>query len=110
MTFELIPSLVQNLVKHCDGWIIGEAAEPEAPTLVEHYQVIIPPQYWEQAAGYIPKKIKLNELGGLELMIEDVKITMWTGDIHQMFTSQLFTFAWHPKSDVRIIRLNKEDM
>jgi hypothetical protein len=106
------PPLVEQLTKHCDGWIVGEAAEPDNDS-PQHFEVYIPPQHWGHASGYIKsKKISLNPLGGIQIKSTRDKrlITIWTGDMNEIFATDIFTFAHHPNSGVRIIRLNKEDM
>ena len=96
------PDLVTKLTNLCGGWIVGSSADP-AVTEPRDYDVYIPMKSWLEACNYIPKDAKINRMGGFKCISEGKEVDVWTGDISD-FLTDYFTFAYQPKSGVRIKR------
>lgn len=95
------PDLVRKLVSVCDAWIVGSACSQEKP---RDYDVYIPMKYWKEACRLIPKKVKVNTLGGFKCMSDGCEVDVWTGDINDFLSSNYFKEAYHPESGIHIIR------
>jgi hypothetical protein len=79
--------------------------------------VLIPFRGWQKAAQFVPLKAKPNTFGGWKftvnewtgeglpvggLMLRDVEIDLWPGDLDAYMMSALAIWAWHPVSGIRI--------
>ena len=97
------PELVTKLTTLCGGWIVGSAANPNELT-PKDYDVYIPLKYWMEASNYIPKDSKINRMGGFKCVSDGVEVDVWTGDMNDFLSSDYFSYAYHPKTGVRIVR------
>ena len=98
------PELVTKLTTLCSGWLVGSSANPDI-TNPRDYDVYIPMKFWLEASSYIPKEAKINRMGGFKCISEGVEVDVWTGDINDFLSSDYFSFAYQPKTGVRIGRI-----
>jgi len=98
------PKIVTKLTTLCDGWLVGSSADMsnENP---RDYDVFIPIDKWLEASNYIPQDSKINRLGGFKVICEGKEVDVWTGQMENILQSNYFSYAYHPKSGVRIMRI-----
>ena len=98
------PELVTKLTSICDGWLVGSSADPNVSE-PRDYDVFIPFKYWREASNYVPKDAKVNRMGGFKCISEGVEVDVWTGEMSDFLQSNFFSFAYNPKTGVRITRI-----
>jgi len=98
------PKIVTKLTTLCDGWIVGSSANPDNIN-PRDYDIFIPIDKWLEASNYIPQTAKINRMGGFKLKCEGIEIDVWTGKMETILASNYFTYAYHPKTGVRLIRI-----
>lgn len=98
------PELVTKLTTLCDGWLIGSSANPSVE-LPRDFDVFIPLKHWLLASNFIPKDAKINSLGGFKCVSGGIEVDVWTGNFEDIVSSNYFSFAYQPKTGIRINRI-----
>lgn len=97
-----LPDIVTKLTFHCDGWLIGSSADPSNYS-PRDYDVFIPINNWGKASILIPKNAKINTFGGFKFKDKQGnEIDVWTGEMSNFLNTVQFSFAYHPRSGVRL--------
>lgn len=101
------PKLVGTLVTLFDAWIVGSGADPTVdPTTVHDWDVMVPYRNWPKAALVIPKDAKVNTFGGWKCTCQGRSVDVWPDDLDTVLNSHLNLYAWHPRSDTRLMRFD----
>jgi len=98
------PKIVTKLTTLCDGWLVGSSADLENNN-PRDYDVFIPINKWLEASNYIPQDAKINSMGGFKVICENIEVDVWTGKMEDFLASNYFTYAYNPKTGVRIARV-----
>jgi len=98
------PKLVTKLTTLCDGWLVGSSANLDVKK-PRDYDVYIPIDKWQPASNYIPLDAKINTMGGFKVICEGVEVDVWTGKMEDFLSSNYFTYAYNPKTGIRIARV-----
>lgn len=107
MDLKHAPSLVRKLAMNYEAWIVGSAANHTTKELPRDWDVVIPITHWEQAASLIPSSAKPNTFGGWKCISDGMEVDVWPGDLGRLLTNSLTSFAWHPRSGVRISKYSE---
>ncbi len=99
----VLPSLVCKLTHAHEAWVVGSAANPEADhATVRDYDVLVPLTHWQNAAMLIPVDAKPNTFGGWKCVSEGREVDVWPGDLASLMTNRAASWAWHPRTGVRL--------
>lgn len=100
------PKIAVYLIEHCDAWVVGSAANPDAKP--RDIDLIIPWPKWLQAATYIAieKNVRPNTFGGWKVSTtslsgNDIDLDVWPDDLSSILSKSMSKYIWHPKSDTR---------
>lgn len=105
-----LPFTVRNFVTFHDAWIVGSAALPLLDNKrLRDIDVMIPYHCWAAAAGLIPNNAVKNTLGGWKYTEDDVTVDVWPDTLDHLASSSMFYAAWHPHSNIRIVRLETSE-
>lgn len=95
------PELVTKLTVLCGGWLVGSSANPNVSE-PRDYDIFIPNKFWLEASNLIPKDAKMNRMGGWKCISEGIEVDVWSGEMSDFLASSHFSFAFNPKTGVRI--------
>ena len=98
------PNIVTKLTTLCDGWLVGSSADIEVEN-PRDYDIFIPIDKWLLASNFIPRDAKINRMGGFKVICEGIEVDIWTGKMEDFLDSNYFSFAYKPKSGLRIVRV-----
>ena len=98
------PKIVTKLTTLCDAWLVGSSADLNNKS-PRDFDIFVPIDKWLEASNYIPQDAKINSLGGFKVICESIEVDIWTGKMETFLASNYFTFAYHPKTNVRISRI-----
>jgi len=96
--------LITKLINNHDAWIFGSAADPENIN-PRDYDIFIPVNEWHTACLLIPSDFKINTLGGFKIIDDNKEVDIFTGNFNEFITRNFFKYAFHPKTNIRIIRI-----
>lgn len=100
------PKLVCALCYGHDAWIVGGAARQEDP---RDYDVIVSFEEWKGAAFLIPPDAKPNTFGGFKCPTpEGIEVDVWPSDLAKMMAQDEVRHLWHPKTNFRWSRQEKD--
>ena len=106
----VLPSLVCKLTHAHEAWVVGSAAKPDADhATVRDYDVLVPLTHWQNAAMLIPEDAKPNTFGGWKCVSEGREVDVWPGDLAWLMTNRAASWAWHPRTGVRLSVHNAGD-
>lgn len=88
MKKEKLPTLVRKLCYHCDGYIVGGAADYILghTDKVKDYDVIVPFNNWKLACSYTTSNTEINSFGGFKQKSDGFKVDFWTDDVINVLT------------------------
>lgn len=98
-----MPALVRSFCFSNEAWVVGGAANfllGFGADLPRDWDVLVPFWQWGVACRSIPEGSLTNSHGGVKLVVGDVRIDVWGGDVG-WFLSQVPTYpamAVHPKT------------
>ena len=93
-----LPPFVKFLTHNCDSWIIGGACLEENP---KDFDIFVPLKNWEIACNFLhDKDVTINSLGGIKYFdsYSNKNVDIWTGNMENFLSSDLFKIAIHLKS------------
>lgn len=100
-----LPKLVSKLCYGHGAWIVGGGARQLNP---KDWDVVVPFGAWKQAAMLIPTDSKPNSFGGWECTEKGMPIDIWPCDLGLLMTHDMVTDLWHPLTDARFTRKQKQ--
>jgi len=98
------PKIVTKLTTLCDAWLVGSSADLECEN-PRDFDVFVSIDKWQAASGYIPQNAKINSFGGFKIVCEGKEVDVWTGRMEDFLANNAFSFAYHPKTGVRIMKV-----
>lgn len=98
-----LPKLVTKLCYTCEAWIAGSAAQVDKSD-PKDYDVLVPFQYWVNAAALIPGDAQPNTFGGWKIIEDGIAVDVWPGDLSWYLLNEMARSAWHPRSNTRITK------
>ncbi len=101
----LYPDVVTKLGYNCDAWLVGSAADP-ANNTPRDYDILVPFYMWHIACLCIPKDATPNSFGGWKFVEKGVQFDLWPGELSWLAQQNKFKYAYHIKSNTRIIKEN----
>ena len=98
-----LPTLVNALCYGHDAWIVGSAANKDNLN-PRDIDVFVPFSEWGPAAFLIPKDAVRNSFGGWKCMSDGYEVDVWPGELSWLLVNNKTKYAWHPRSDTRVIK------
>lgn len=113
-----LPHIARDLCYYHGAWVVGGTAAPQLTTLreVRDIDVFVPFENWGGAASLLSRarlELRATSFGGWRCKIpwdtfaREVTLDVWPSSLENLFSQVLVKHAWHPKSGVRIQRLEE---